>query len=165
MSAQAPPRGAWTGAKSEHAGLLTLDSLPRPPLLNLTMVRLASIASLALLPVLGCNAQFAALEALQAKGQLLVRGVLSNVLRLNETQIERVMATTNTTLPPNDFAGKPCSSLLARSLARLTSANLRSVDLTDENYEAVLRTGTPNPLAESLPSDTVWIVTVYGPDQ
>ncbi|KAI5479234.1 hypothetical protein MNV49_003928 [Pseudohyphozyma bogoriensis] len=89
------------------------------------------------------NAQFAALEALQAKGQDLMRFGLANVLRFNESQIERVMAPANTTLPPNDYA----------------------VDLTDDNYEAVLRTGTENPLAESLPDDTIWVVTIYGPDQ
>lgn len=39
------------------------------------------------------------------------------------------------------------------------------VDLTDDNWEAILRTGTANPLASPLPDDTVWVITVYGPDQ
>lgn len=39
------------------------------------------------------------------------------------------------------------------------------VDLDDENWEVLLRTGTHNPLAEPLPEDTVWCISVYGKDQ
>lgn len=39
-----------------------------------------------------------------------------------------------------------------------------AVDLTDENWETVLRTGSTNPLGASLPDDTTWVISVYGPD-
>jgi hypothetical protein len=38
------------------------------------------------------------------------------------------------------------------------------VDLKDDNWETVLRTGTYNPLAAPLNKETVWIINVYGPD-
>lgn len=41
----------------------------------------------------------------------------------------------------------------------------RAVDLTDDNYETVLATGTTdNPFAPTLPEDDVWVITVFGPD-
>lgn len=41
---------------------------------------------------------------------------------------------------------------------------LNVIELTDHNWEAVLRTGTDNPLAEALPASTIWVITVYGQD-
>lgn len=38
------------------------------------------------------------------------------------------------------------------------------IDLNDSNWEAVLRTGTVNPLASALPISTIWVITVYGQD-
>lgn len=39
------------------------------------------------------------------------------------------------------------------------------MDLTDDNWEHVLRTGEENPLSTTvLPDDTVWVISVFGPD-
>ncbi|KAM0747490.1 hypothetical protein T439DRAFT_328729 [Meredithblackwellia eburnea MCA 4105] len=102
------------------------------------MVRLARLAALMALPV----ASLAQFGALQDMGNSVARKVLMSVFRMNETQVERILET-NTTLPTHPYA----------------------VDLTDKNWEAVLRTGTDNPLENPLPDDTVWAVLVHAQDQ
>ncbi|KAL8286253.1 hypothetical protein RQP46_004741 [Phenoliferia psychrophenolica] len=103
------------------------------------MVKLTSLIALVALPALSV-AQFA---ALQEAGNGLVRKILSGVLRFNDTQVDRVMVT-KSGQDPHPYA----------------------VDLTDLNWEEVLRSGSEtNPFAEKLPDDTVWVITMYGTDQ
>lgn len=106
------------------------------------MVKVVYLVGFLVLPAIAF-AQLATLKAIKDLGNTVVRTGLSKILRFNETQIDRVMASENSALPPHEFA----------------------VDLTDDNWEAILRTGTANPLASPLPDDTVWVITVYGPDQ
>ncbi|BGP44498.1 hypothetical protein JCM10450v2_000312 [Rhodotorula kratochvilovae] len=106
------------------------------------MVRLT--ASCALLALSALPAVTAGpLSFFQTTSQAVVRAGLRNVLRFNETQIDRILATEETPLEPHPYA----------------------FDLTDANYETVLATGTENnPFATPLSDDDVWVVTVHGPD-
>lgn len=38
------------------------------------------------------------------------------------------------------------------------------VDLTDDNWEVALRTGSDDPFGKPL-EDVIWVITVYGPDK
>ncbi|BGP52630.1 hypothetical protein JCM8202_004840 [Rhodotorula sphaerocarpa] len=105
------------------------------------MVRLGS--SLALLAASALPlAQAGPISALYSTGDSVVRYGLRNFLRLNETQIDRVLRNENTPIDPHPFAR----------------------DLTDEDYETILATGTDNAFAPVLPSDDVWVITVFGTD-
>ncbi|GAA5837201.1 hypothetical protein JCM9279_005614 [Rhodotorula babjevae] len=106
------------------------------------MVRLsASCALLALSAIPLASA--GPLSFFQETSHAVVRSGLRNILRLNETQIDRILATDETPLEPHPFA----------------------FDLTDENYETVLGTATlDNPFASPLPREDVWVITVHGPD-
>lgn len=45
------------------------------------------------------------------------------------------------------------------------SEHCHSAELTDANWEAVLKTGTDDPDAPALPDETVWAIEVYAHDQ
>ncbi|GAA5867932.1 hypothetical protein JCM3774_004728 [Rhodotorula dairenensis] len=106
------------------------------------MVRLCSslaILGACALPLAHANP----LSALYSGTDAVARFGLRKVLRLNETQIDRVLRTETTPLETHPYA----------------------VDLTDDNFEAVLATGvTDNPFAPALPKDDIWVITVFGPD-
>ncbi|GAA5981356.1 hypothetical protein JCM10908_004080 [Rhodotorula pacifica] len=105
------------------------------------MVRLSSSLALlgaCVLPL----AQAGPFSALYSTTDSVARFGLRKVLRLNETQIDRVLRTEVTPLEPHPYA----------------------VDLTDDNFETILATGTENPFAPTLPKDDIWIITVFGPD-
>ncbi|TNY21644.1 hypothetical protein DMC30DRAFT_415814 [Rhodotorula diobovata] len=106
------------------------------------MVRLSASCALLALSALPL-ASAGPLGFFQDASNKVVRGGLRNILRLNETQIDRILATEDTPLEPHPFA----------------------FDLTDDNYETLLATGTEdNPFAPPLPREDVWVVTVHGPD-
>lgn len=102
-------------------------------------------------------------ELFTQAGQSIARGVLKNVLRLDDEKVERIMKNEPAQPEPHPFARElfPLSVLKTRADPRLST---RSVDLKDDNWETVLRTGTYSPLAAPLDKDTVWIINVYGPD-
>ncbi|BGP12358.1 hypothetical protein JCM10213_002038 [Rhodosporidiobolus nylandii] len=109
------------------------------------MVRLPSLlalsAPLLLAPAVSAG-PLEALAAVQDAASGVVKLGMKRVLGFNDTQIERVMQTEAKKLEPHPYA----------------------VDLTDENWETVLATGTDNPFAQPLAEDTVWVITVFGPD-
>ncbi|ORY90270.1 hypothetical protein BCR35DRAFT_299873 [Leucosporidium creatinivorum] len=82
------------------------------------------------------------LSMLPEAGRAIGRGVLKNVLRLDDEKVERIMKNEPAQPEPHPYA----------------------LDLKDDNWETVIRTGTYNPLAAPLEKDTVWIINVYGPD-
>ncbi|GAA5986688.1 hypothetical protein JCM11641_001363 [Rhodosporidiobolus odoratus] len=105
------------------------------------MVRLtaaSALLALSLAPYSSANP----LKSLQDAGSNLVKMGLKRVLGFNETQIERVM----------------------KSEAHKLDGHPYAVDLTDENWETVLATGSEDPFAKPLGEDAVWVITVYGPD-
>ncbi|GAA6002642.1 hypothetical protein JCM10207_007607 [Rhodosporidiobolus poonsookiae] len=61
---------------------------------------------------------------------------------LNDTQIDRLLIGSATTLEPSPYA----------------------VDLTDANWATLLATGTDNPFAKPLGDEDIWVVTVWGSD-
>lgn len=144
------------------------------------MVRISSslaILSACALPLAHANP----LSALYSGTDAVARFGLRKVLRLNETQIDRVLRTETTPLDPHPYAG---ASALCHLAEPATDADrgrdLRArvgypgavdshpafpVDLTDDNFETVLATGTmDNPFAPALPEEDVWVITVFGPD-
>ncbi|GAA5997264.1 uncharacterized protein JCM10292_000136 [Rhodotorula paludigena] len=106
------------------------------------MVRLsAPCALLALSALPGTLA--GPLQLFQDGSNAVIRAGMRNILRLNETTIDRLLANEETPLEPHPYA----------------------FDLTDDNYEVVLATGTEdNPFATPLSEDDIWVVTVHGPD-
>ncbi|BGO99119.1 hypothetical protein NBRC10513v2_000223 [Rhodotorula toruloides] len=106
------------------------------------MVRLTS--SLALLALAAAPAVHAGpLALLQRASDGAVRFGLGRVLRLNETQIERLLNRDGSPLEPHPHA----------------------FDLTDDNWETVLGTATyDNPYAAPVGREDVWVVTVHGND-
>ncbi|KAK4702222.1 hypothetical protein P7C70_g4002, partial [Phenoliferia sp. Uapishka_3] len=105
--------------------------------LNAWIVGFAPMVALVALPA-SSLAQFA---FLQDAGNSAIRKVLSTVLRFNSTQVDRVLTTPK------------------------VEAHPYAVDLTDQNWETLLRTGSDDPFGASLPDDTIWCVSVYGQDQ
>ncbi|CEQ38766.1 SPOSA6832_00219 [Sporobolomyces salmonicolor] len=106
------------------------------------MVRLARFLGLITLTSALCVSA-TPLEFIQSAGSGLVSAGLRNIFRLNETQIASIVQGGDKPLPPHPYA----------------------LDLTDENWQTALATGTEdNPFAIALPDDNIWVVTVYGPD-
>ncbi|GEM06032.1 hypothetical protein Rt10032_c01g0049 [Rhodotorula toruloides] len=106
------------------------------------MVRLTS--SLVLLALAAAPAvQAGPLALLQRASDGAVRFGLGRVLRLNETQIERLLNRDGNPLEPHPHA----------------------FDLTDDNWQTVLGTATyNNPYAAPVGQEDVWVVTVHGND-
>ncbi|GAA5827200.1 hypothetical protein JCM11251_001167 [Rhodosporidiobolus azoricus] len=106
------------------------------------MVRLTSSAvllALSLAPIASANP----LDTLKNTGVGIVRQGMKTVLGFNDTQIDKVLTTGE---------------------GQKLEKNPHAIDLTDDNWETVLATGTVNPFADALGEDDIWVITVYGPD-
>lgn len=102
------------------------------------MVRLAYLGVIMTLLVVPASAQLDADSNIY--GAAIMKSILSKVGLKGET-VDRMFTTTQ----------------------RQRLANV--YDLTDANYETILRTGSDNPLSSViLPVSTIWVITVYGQD-
>ncbi|GAA6038623.1 hypothetical protein JCM8097_009452 [Rhodosporidiobolus ruineniae] len=102
------------------------------------MIRLTALLALSLATAASANP----LQAVQDTAFGVVRGGMKAVLRLNDTQIDRILQPEAKKLEPS----------------------AHQFDLTDDNYETVLATASDNPFAQPISKDDVWVITVYGPD-